>query len=98
MCVATRPAITPLFPAVFPTRYLTPEESSPSILAPRRGTGMWLFNGSPEQEAAMVKPGPWVHKVFTALELRSADDGRRTIEPLRGRRVQRRPLHLDRRG
>src|SRR3989442_8054877 len=57
MCVATRPAITPLFPAVFPTRYLTPEESSPSILAPRRGTGMWLFNASPERETASTKPG-----------------------------------------
>src|SRR2546428_4317976 len=57
MCVATRPAIAPLFPAVFPTRYLTPEESSPSILAPRRGTGLWLFNGSPEPKESSTKPG-----------------------------------------
>src|SRR5437899_3175044 len=59
MCVATSPAITPLLPAVLPTTYLTPEfeESSPSILAPRRGTGMWLFNGSPEQDSVADKRG-----------------------------------------
>src|SRR5712692_3545394 len=58
-CVATNAAMSPLIPAVFPTRYLTPEpeEPSPSILAPRRGTGMWLFNASPKPGTVSTKPG-----------------------------------------
>src|SRR5256885_11992915 len=55
-CVATKAAITALFPALLPIRYLTPESDS-SISSPGRGRLAILYNLSEAQTSVRRAPG-----------------------------------------